>query len=192
MNRVVCSIYDIAKRNEGNLQNDCRLGGLHFFISAGRLARKIGMKNGKLVLISVFTASSIVKDNTHAVLLIKSTKVTKSISRHHCLVAFLFGFLRTLCLILIVTFFSTAYAMSQDKEEVTSYVGVIQKVEGVSITMAGKYKLMDGERFICLLISREINLDVYINHKVKVTGMPKVAVEGGSAALMVVKVEPLN
>jgi hypothetical protein len=51
---------------------------------------------------------------------------------------------------------------------------------------------MDGERRICLLTSREINLDVYINSNVRVTGIPKAAVEGDSTVLMVIKVEPLN
>ncbi len=130
------------------------------------------------------------------IVLIKNTEVSKLVLRHHYLMAFLLGSIMTFSLISGVIFVSTIYAVSQDREasqeEMVSYAGVIQKVEGVSITMAGRYELVDGERRVCLLISRQINLDAYINHKVKVTGMPKVAVEGGSSVLMVIKVEPLN
>jgi len=99
-------------------------------------------------------------------------------------------------LIFGVTFVSTICAMSQpqeaSQEKVISYVGVIHEVEGVSIAMAGRYELVDGGRRVCLLISRQINLDTYLNRKVKVTGIPKVAVEGGSSVLTVLKVELLN
>lgn len=128
--------------------------------------------------------------------LIKNTEVSKSVLRHQVMMAFLFGSIMTLSLISGVIFVSTIYAVSQDREasqeEMISYTGVIQKVDGVSIAMAGRYELVDGDRRVCLLTSRQINLDAYINHKVTVAGVPKVAVEGGSLVLMVLKVEPLN
>ncbi len=122
--------------------------------------------------------------------------------------------IKIFCLVaIIVPFFFITYAIGMQKEEsssvytdlkerelketslregMVSYTGVIQKIEGVSFVMAGTHMLMDGERRICLLTSREINLDAYINSKVRVTGISKVAVEVGSLVLMVIKVEPLN
>lgn len=122
--------------------------------------------------------------------------------------------IKIFCLVvIIVPFFFIAYGMGMQKEEspsiyaeqkerelkeassherMVSYTGVIRKVEGVSFVMAGAHMLMDGERRICLLTSREINLDAYINSKVRVTGIPKAAVEGCSSVLMVIKVDLLN
>jgi len=118
------------------------------------------------------------------------------------------------CLVvIIVPYFFITYAMGMQKEESSStyinqkkrelkedslheemvlYTGVIHKSAGVSFVMTGTHTLMDGERRICLLTSREISLDAYTNSKVRVTGIPKVAVEGGSSVLVVIKVEPLN
>ncbi len=116
--------------------------------------------------------------------------MTKIIIKIFCLVA------------VMIPFFFIAYGMGMQKEEslkeassregMVSYTGVIHRIEGVSFVMAGTHMLMAGKRRICLLTSREINLDTYINSKVRVTGIPKVAVEGGSSALMVIKVEPLK
>lgn len=80
----------------------------------------------------------------------------------------------------------------QKEEKIVSYTGVLEKIQGVSFVMAGTHKLMDGKKRICLLTSRKVNLDDYLNYKVKVTGIPEVAVEEGSSMLIVMEVESLE
>ncbi len=82
-------------------------------------------------------------------------------------------------------------SLSSDVRVTTSADGIIQKA-GISIYMEGTHQLMTDDGLTLLLESKAVDLDAYLDTRVRVIGTAKPTVEAGGHILDVVRVEALR